>query len=60
MTEPKITSRLKEKLMASVASFYRRRPAAEVSDPTKRSVQRTPDRESTMPRVARPSHDDVQ
>ena len=60
MTEPKFTSALKEKLMASVASVYRRRPAAEANGPTSTKVQGALDKETTMPRGARPPHDDVQ
>ena len=60
MTEPKIISGLKERLMTSVASIYRRRPAAEATDPAKRAPQRALDKENTMPRDAWPPHDDVQ
>ena len=61
MTEPKITSGLKKRLMTSVASVYRRRPAAEATDrPMKKAAQRALDRENTMPRKVRPPHDDVQ
>ena len=60
MTEPKITSGLKKRLMTSVA-VYRRRPAAEATDrPMKRAAQSTLDRENVMPRKVRPPHDDVQ
>jgi hypothetical protein len=60
MTEPKIMSGLKERLMTSVSYVYRRRPAAEATDPMKRTVQKALDKENTMPRDARPPHDDVQ
>lgn len=60
MTEPKIISGLKERLMTSVTSIYRRRPAAEVIDPVKRTVQRALDKENTVPRTVRPPSDDVQ
>jgi hypothetical protein len=60
MTEPKIMSGLKERLMTSVTSVYRRRPAADVTDPIKRTVQKALDKENTIPREARPPHDDVQ
>ena len=60
MVEPKIRSGLKERLMTSVASVYGRRPAPQTTDPMKRKVRRALDMENTMPRDARPPHDDVQ
>jgi hypothetical protein len=60
MPEPKFTSGLREKLMASVASVYKRRPPAEATDPMKSKAQRALDQENTMPRDARPPHEDVQ
>ena len=63
MTEPKIastiTSRLKERLMTSATSVYRRRSAAS-DDPVRTAVQRALDKENTMPRDARQPNDDVQ
>ena len=58
MTEPKIMSGLKERLMTPVTSVYRRRPVAE--DPVKRVPQTARDKENATPRDSRPRHDDVQ
>jgi hypothetical protein len=65
MTEPKIISGLKQRLMTSVTSVYRLRPGAKATDPVKRAVQRKLDEENTRPRDpwlrdAREPHDDVQ
>lgn len=60
MTELKIKSGLKAALTASVASLYRRRPMADARDSIKTNMQRTADRNSTMSRVSRLPHDDVQ
>jgi hypothetical protein len=60
MTKPKIISGLKQRLMNSAASVSRRQPAAKANDPAKRAVQKALDRENTIPRAARPPHDDVQ
>ena len=60
MTKPKIISGLKQRLMNSVTSVSRRQPAAEANDPAKRAVQKALDKENTIPRDARPPHDDVQ
>ena len=60
MPEPKFTSGLREKLMASVASVHKRRPPGEATDPTKTKMQAALDKENTMPRDARPPRDDVQ
>ena len=65
MTEPKIISGLKQRLMTSVTSVYKLRPGAKATDPLKRAVQRKLDEEKTRPRDpwlrdARESHDDVQ
>jgi hypothetical protein len=59
MTEPKIISGLKKRLMTSVTSI-RRRPGAETTDPVNSALQRALDKENTLPRVARPPRDDVQ
>jgi hypothetical protein len=60
MTEPKIVLGLKERLMTSVTSVYRRRPAAAATNPVKRALQKALDKENTTPRDARPPQDDVQ
>jgi hypothetical protein len=60
MTDPKIISGLKERLMTSVTSVYRLRPEVKATDPVKRALQRAPDKENTTPRDARKPHDDVQ
>jgi hypothetical protein len=60
MTEPKIKSGLKERLMTSVTSVYRLRRGAKPADPVKRAVQRKLDEENTTPRDARKLHDDLQ
>jgi|AmaraimetFIIA100_FD_contig_91_508934_length_1988_multi_4_in_0_out_0_3 hypothetical protein len=65
MTEPKIISGLKQRLMTSVTSVYRLRPGAKATDPVKRAVQRKLDEENTTPRDpwprdARKPYDDVQ
>ena len=65
MTELKIISGLKQRLMTSVTSVYRLRPVGKANDPVKRAVQRKLDEENTTPREAwtrdaRKPHDDVQ
>ncbi len=60
MTKPKIVSGLKQRLMNSVATVYKRQPATKANDPAKRAVQKALDRENTIPRDIRPPHDDVQ
>ena len=60
MPEPKFTLGLREKLMSSVASVYKRRPATQATDPLKSKVQRALNQENTLPRDARPPEDDVQ
>ena len=60
MTEPKIISGLKQRLMTSVTSVYRLRPGAKATDPVKRAVQRKLDEENTSPRDVLKPRDDVQ
>ena len=65
MTEPKIISGLKQRLMTSVTSVYRLRPGAKATDPVKRAAQRKLDEENTTPRNPSPRdvrkpQDDVQ
>jgi hypothetical protein len=65
MTEPKIISGLKQRLMTSVTSVYRPRLGAKATDPEKGALQRKLDEENTRPsdawpRDARKLHDDVQ
>ena len=62
MTEPKITARLKDILMTSATSVYRRTFAAESAADylVIRAPQTALDHEDPFPSRDRPPHDDVQ